>query len=745
MRSFPLAATLALLIGSLGCQSDAHHPPPDPGVKLPPTNELSAEDAAMLATIDAERAATKSMTTDAFLTRYHVPFLGTLPYDPFAATNLGKILGSSLGLDAVELAHLKKDGFAITDRHRFPSFVYGYETIYSQDLPVYVSADSVLYAVHQSYDKILQMIEKTSLKPSLASMLQTMRAQLASGAGASLDAEARADADLLLAVALSLLTDTLVEPVAEASLEMIASYFAHAKAAAGVSALDLFGTPREIDFSQFKPRGHYVGDPMLEGYFRAMMWLGRTELRFLETLPDHSQVLRRRQIRGALAIRALMNEAARANWQKVDDTVRAFVGDVDDMSMPQLDAFAADLALASPDDVDHRADEQLRKALLSGKYASPRILSQIMRNGLQSGTMPFSISFLVLGQRYVLDSHVFSNVVFDRAGGGASLRMMPNPLDVAFAALRNDQGGALLASELTTYSYAPDLHMMRFLADAHGDAYWQKNLYNLWLSSLRALSPTSEIAKPVESGLPSVAATEPWGRRILQTQLASWAELRHDTVLYVKQSYTGGAACTFPDAYVDPYPAFYARIFDFATRGRKVIDGLAFDDTYSQTLIADYFDRLAIVASTLREMAENQRKGLPLTADHLKFINEAVKVSHPCGTSRATGWYARLMFNPNKGVELDPVIADVHTQPTDAGGATVGHVLHVGTGMPRAMVVTVGGLDGCSGSRAYVGLASSYFETITDDFRRYTDIEWAAKIKEANPPDVPWMTDLVRR
>ena len=142
---------------------------------------------------------------------------------------------------------------------------------------------------------------------------------------------------------------------------------------------------------------------------------------------------------------------------------------------------------------------------------------------------------------------------------------MPNPLDVAYAALGNDQAASLLEPELRKYPYAPALESMRRLADEHGDAFWGANLYNLWLGALRALSPTADIAQG--GGLPAVARTEAWGRRMLNTQLASWAELRHDTILYVKQSYTSGAACEFPDAYVDPYPAFYARLQAFAAGG----------------------------------------------------------------------------------------------------------------------------------------------------------------------------------
>src|SRR5262249_14153098 len=156
-----------------------------------------------------------------------------------------------------------------------------------------------------------------------------------------------------------------------------------------------------------------------------------------------------------------------------------------------------------------------------------------------------SSSFAFMGQRYVVDSHVFSNVVFDRI----PLRMMPDPLDVAFAALGNNQAGILLEDQLEQYQYAPALASMRLLVEEESDN-WDKNLYNLWLSADRALSPSDELVDPVKAGLSSVFTTEAWGRRLLNAQLASWAEERHDTILYAKQSYSSGVVCQFPDAYV---------------------------------------------------------------------------------------------------------------------------------------------------------------------------------------------------
>src|SRR6185503_8109599 len=98
-------------------------------------------------------------------------------------------------------------------------------------------------------------------------------------------------------------------------------------------------------------------------------------------------------------------------------------------------------------------DSKVAQVILDGGYGSQRISSQIMINGIGEGTLPLSSSFAFCGQRYVVDSHVFSNVVYDRVQAGKQMRMMPDPLDAAFAALGNDQAGMLLAPQIQKWQY----------------------------------------------------------------------------------------------------------------------------------------------------------------------------------------------------------------------------------------------------------------------------------------------------
>jgi hypothetical protein len=157
-----------------------------------------------------------------------------------------------------------------------------------------------------------------------------------------------------------------------------------------------------------------------------------------------------------------------------------------------------------------------------------------------------------------------------------------------------------------------------------------------------------------------------------------------------------------------------------------------------------YFAHLGEVAAMLEEMATQQAQGTPFTAAQMAFVNQTVVLQQGCGSpASASGWYPGLFYNTNS-ITFSPTIADVHTQPTDEAGNDVGRVLHVGTGNARLMVLTA---NTCTGPRAYAGLASSYFEEVTEDWQRLDDPTWAKRFSATGTPpaDVPWLSGLLAR
>jgi len=693
-----------------------------------------------LAALSRELSAGRELDAQGLLTKHALKQVSALSYDPRSSQFLDRIQASALALTDDELAHLGDNGFVISKRSAFPSFVRGYAAIYSEDLPVYISADTILEAVHSSFDSVLQYTERIALIDSISQMLASMHSRLPDLAAQA--PAAAADLDVYLTLARSLLGRAELAPVAGGNRKTIHDLYQLTTQASGQATVTLFGAAREFDASQFEPRGHYTDDLELAAYFRAMIWLGRTDFRLIETNSDGSQTFLRPQYEAMLLLRQAMSDEDLSRFQKVETALQAFLGESDTMSVTQVDALLVDLG--GLEAARGASDAKVEATLRAGGYGIQRIASQIMVNDGVVATLPLARSFALFGQRYVIDSHVFSQVVYDRI---PSKRMMPNPLDVAFAALGNDQGLGLLDSELGKFAgYPGALEGARVLSDAHGDEFWNANLYNLWLSSLRTLSPGSDVSQPGSSGMPQITGTEAWGRRILNTQLGSWAELRHDTVLYAKQSYTGFPSCDFPDAYVDPYPEFYGKLRQFAERGVALADLLEpSPNVVGASPLHHYFTQLASTLSTLEGMAKNQREGTPFSAEQMAFVNHAVRIvedNEGCTTVELPdGWLSDLYFEPQTSIDASPTIADVHTQPADEAGNVVGNVLHVGTGYPRLMITTV---DTCQGPRAYAGVTFAYHELTTTNYERLTDEKWSAQLEGGKPAaDVAWMAPVI--
>lgn len=675
-------------------------------------------------------AQTANLTPEQLTARYPVQFRGPIGYDPLSATNLKLVETTELALAAAEKTTLKRNGFVISANSKFPNFVYGYETLYMHDLPVFISADSIMHAVHRSYDGILASLEQAYLIGELRAMLTELQSQLVGSATAGFSPAAIADADIFLTTARSLLEDQLQAPAAGGSQAAVAALFDLARAAAGPSNVSLFGQTLSVDFSQFKPRGHYTDTLQLQHYFRCVMWLGQVPLPLTGYDAQQVPVLNRRPLEVAFLLSQLDTPVAQQHYRNLDAVLRLFVGEPDTMTPEQFAAWLAAVGVRTPADLAALPDGPILDSLQRGSFGVQRTVSQILERGTGQA-LPPPRSFVLFGQRFVPDTPVLSNVVYARAGGGTVNRYLPSPLDVAFAALHNNQAARLLQPELARYAYAPDLAAARVLLDGHGADYWQSNLYTSWLGALRELAPLADSSAPESLGLPSVTGTEAWGRRLLNTQLASWAELRHDTILYAKSSYSN-LTCAFPDAYVDPYPRFYAAVATLADRGASGLRALpAMAPVLMQA--AEYFDGLGQVARMLQEMAEFQRAHRPFTSAHLAFVNELVQVHQGCTGFRTAGWYLKLFWDPQNANHDPYPIADVATDPNS------GSVLHVGTGGPRLLVVTA---DTCQGVRAYFGLASSYYEVTTSNFQRLDDAAWSDLLFQKAPESVPWLRDL---
>ena len=283
--------------------------------------------------------------------------------------------------------------------------------------------------------------------------------------------------------------------------------------------------------------------------------------------------------------------------------------------------------------------------------------------------------------------------------------------------LGNDTSAQLLQEELDRYGYAPNLSALRYLVDSYEPDFWNSTLYNGWFDAIRTLNPPAERA-----GLPAFMQTAAWWQQKMNTQLAAWTQLRHDNLLYAKQSYTTGITCLFPYSYVEPIPAFYEAVSRFSQNAAERFEAVEGVGTSLAGYVARHFRFMGAINDTLAVIAQKERAMAPLDDREKQFLRQMLRERNTCGPE-IDGWYPKLFYNDKDRSKLpDLVVADVHTAPTDEFGNMVGWVLHAGTG-PLNMAVVTAELPG-EGLLSFVGPVMSYYEHVSTNFERLTDEMW---------------------
>lgn len=660
----------------------------------------------------------------------------------------------SLTLTPYERFLLSRHSFVVTERLSYPDFNAAFYDVYSKDLPLYISSDAILHAMHRTYSKVLKNLELTVLMHAIGDLLSSMHGSLRTVAVQQDELVRKAvnDADIFLTVGRRLLQSEAVTgvpclfPSNESEVSKLLGYVNGYQP----QAVSLFGTvPRIYDFSQMKPRGHYAESNELSRYFRAVMWLSRTEVYLTKpqgvSPPPTDEDIRRQCMLAVLLGKTSAKPVALKAYSVLDNLITAFVGKQDNLTLPHLKEATEVVGITEPsqllsDQVWHAFQDS---AIARG--ADQLILSQILiKDPFEPGDIKPAGSFMLLGQRFIPDSYILANVVFDKVAE----RMMPDPADAVFA-LGNDAVLQLLVGELERFGYSPNLAGLRFLMSSLDDDFWQASLYGTWLNAIRELNPPPQQAR---RSLPLYMQTAAWWQKTLNTQLSSWAELRHDNLLYAKQSYTGGVGCYYPAGYVEPFPHLYEGVARFARAMGATLESMSEEiSSYADGGLDGMIETLIHIDTTCRHLALMSKKeldGISLSTVERSLIDNWITMRDldvVCAVERHyNGIYPRLMYDANLNVESDPdyVIADIHTQPTDEAGAMVGRVLHIGTGQVNlGIFITTDPADGCM--TTYAGPVSSYHQYITNGFERLTDQEWSEMSGDHNGFRPPWVNNYL--
>jgi hypothetical protein len=235
--------------------------------------------------------------------------------------------------------------------------------------------------------------------------------------------------------------------------------------------------------------------------------------------------------------------------------------------------------------------------------------------------------------------------------------------------------------------------------------------------------------------------TRAWAMKGVNTQLASWTQLRHDTVLYVKQSVTMSVMCYYPAGYVEPVPYFWDRMEKMTTRAADLLQRTPYPAARKefQQRHVQFLRSFARTTAVLRGIAEKELSQKPLDKDEVKFLENVVQVHHGCGGPPTySGWYPGLFYADRKdSAKCDAIVADVHTDPPDPVVADPGCVLHEAVGGVDLLMVAI---DNGKDRMVYAGPVLSHYEFEMPASKRKADSEWRTDLTAGRVPPRPEWT-----
>jgi hypothetical protein len=322
-------------------------------------------------------------------------------------------------------------------------------------------------------------------------------------------------------------------------------------------------------------------------------------------------------------------------------------------------------------------------------------------------------------------------LIYRNVGTRDHQRALPSGLDVP-AAFGSERAYTILQTEgQTAYeNYDKQLASVRGWTSGLTTADWTETLYNGWLYGLLPLLDVSGANVPV------FMRAQAWQDKQLNAYLGSWAELKHDTILYAKQAYSemGGGppppAPVPPLNYVEPVPEVYARLAALTKMTRSGLDSRGLLDAGDQESLT----KLEDLAQALQAMAEKELRGEALTDDEQSRIRfyggelEHFVMASADPADDNTGGTPYMDEEPQAAV-----IADVATDPNTQ------RVFEVGVGRINEIhvVVPVTAPDGTTYLQVAKGGVFAYYEFPWALGDRLTDEKWRAMLVDGSAPAVP--------
>jgi len=331
-----------------------------------------------------------------------------------------------------------------------------------------------------------------------------------------------------------------------------------------------------------------------------------------------------------------------------------------------------------------------------------------------------SLSFRVFGQKFSFDASILNDLTAGQEKTEVKLPSTPSALFVP-AVLGDLQAEKYVSDFLQQTAgfsleeatgFLTKLNQKKTAIASVTTTDWYSSLGSSWLYVLGALTHNYGVNYPLYMQSRSFLDKQ------IQTFLGSYAELKHDTLLYAKQSYAELGAGGNDQPIPPLVKGFVEPNLEFWNRFNKLIDSteLLFEDNnlFADQSAKERLSQFKKIVTLYTGVAEKELRSQTISDDDyealrttkLAFMAQPFEAVDPTETSGQTA-----------------LIADIHTDMLK------GQILYEATAKPYLMLAIVGNENS---PRVVAGLVYNHYELTDPIGTRLTDENWRNRVYKDN-------------
>lgn len=479
----------------------------------------------------------------------------------------------------------------------------------------------------------------------------------------------------------------------------------------------------KFDYTQFKPRAHYTTDSLLKTYFMAMKRMMREKLYFTDQNVAAASLIMVNNIK----------DDDLTQFNEFYTFIQKLIGEDDDVNITDMQKFITDQQRTSDNEILKWVNDEIQKKLMT--LRPQRIMSVSYTTPTEwavteQEAKDVTAGFIFFGEKFTIDSRFFDQFTAGSAEKEAEYKprvqsalmvadnLINLPVTEKFAKL-------WLEKNQTTFEITP------IQVDGYNKIKWGVSnneiltTFNFGTTVYHTrLNMLSTLFISGGNTIPYFMEDTLYQNKLLNTYLGSYTELKHDTLLYVKQAYAelwgaGEGPCSraveppelpVPKWYVEPNIDMIDELMTLTQQTNTFFTGEKYQEFINYL---EFVKKIAVAQTTNQKIDDTDFEELRLSSQILYSITTPEKL-FGYALQKEKRW---------------SIIADIFT-------SGLYWPLYEAVGRPYLMTMMI---NDANGARIVIGPVFSHYEFYEGqasfkpvDGGRYTDQDWQNNYDELN-------------